>query len=248
MKTIKTLICALTVILALVFCAPSARAVTPGIGMTTNFTVLNVSLIVITNGPLKVATNSAGQTYTSTAGKATINNAFLLNVFAAWDDQPAWPAGSKLVIGWDEQWDGDVLVVDGNGTNVLYDASAGVDNYFIAHPVQNQQSEGATAGKDVEGNPGSLNYKAYSEGYFELYDDEVYLPFTDISGSGSSAINFTQNWNASGAGTTWNLTADLTVENSAGLGEYFLNMDYVTVGGTLDTSGSGKGFNDTFGP
>ncbi len=241
MKTNNFLICA--AIMTLAFCARGATALAPGIGMTTNFTALNVSITVITNGPVM----ASGNTSSSAVGKVTINNNYLLKVFSYWAHQYAWPAGTKLVIGWDDPWDGDVLVVDGSGTNVLFDASnTGVDAGFT---VQFGRYGGAASGKEVsnDSDPVSFNHTSHSRGYFELADDNVYLPDTDLSLNASSSVTFTQNLNAEGYGTTWNLTASLTAGDDA-RGEVFLGNSGVTVNGTVSTSGSGKGANYTFGP
>jgi hypothetical protein len=228
MKTLKIMACAFTVAAAFTLCASSAKAGTPGIGMTTNFTPLNVSITVITDGVEKVT--SSADTYP--VGQAKINNSYLLTLFGHWAGTN-WPSGAKLVIGWDEPWTGDVLVVDKTGTNVLYNASTNEDNYFY---VDYLDYEGAGTWKYSS----TDTYTEYNLGYFELYDDDVYLPYTFFYGYGGTTFTFTQNTSSH---PTWNVNATLNGVYTAD-DFYFLNRYDVTVTGNANTSGSGKGYVD----
>ncbi len=222
---------------ALAFCASSAKA-RPDV--TTDSTPLNVSIVIITNGVEK----TDNDVETGAVGKAKISNSTLLKIFAHWAEVDSWPAGAKLVIGWD--WDGEVLVVDKTGTNVLFDADATPDNYFT---VDFRDEEGAESYKSVDKDPGSLSYTDYDYGDFEFYDDEVYLPYTDLYGEGNTTVSFTQNWNAEDEDTTWSLTADMkNVQYAEGSDLDWLDEDYIQVGGSIRTSGGGKGANDYFLP
>ncbi len=89
---------------------------TPFIGTVTNFSKLNISLVITTN-----IYTSNGNKEITTAKSVKLTNKQFLDLFAAWAGT-TWPSGAQLVQGWDEEWDGDVLVVDKTGTNVLYDA------------------------------------------------------------------------------------------------------------------------------
>jgi len=40
---------------------------------------------------------------------------------------------AQLVVGWSQGWNGDVLVVDKTGTNVLFDANYSSDAYFVVN-------------------------------------------------------------------------------------------------------------------
>ena len=229
MKSIKSLTYIVTATLALALGAATTKAVTPGIGIVTNSTPLNVSITVITNGPPV----TSGNTQTISTGKTTINNKFLLNVFAHWDNTN-WPAGSKLVIGWDG-WGGDVLVVDSTGTNVLFDANATENNYFT---VFYYTDYGAQYYKDTGSQPGMFTYTDYNDGEMKLFDNNVYLTSTDLDIKGGATVTYTQNWNAQGAPTTWNVNASLTAQNNAA--QTFLGKTGSTASGTAKSSGSGK--------
>ena len=244
MRIIQSLLCAMAAVAALVLCVTTARGTEPPTRLVTNSTPLTVSITVITNAPEKYTTNATTHIVTDnfSIGKVTINNAYLLSLFGHWA-KTNWPTGAKLVVGWDEAvWSGDVLVVDKSGTNVLFDASANPTNYFA---VTYFYGQGAQTYKDVEANPGSDSYTVYDEGYFILYDDNVYLPFTNLVGYGAATTTFTQNWNAQNVDTTWKVTSDLTAGYNCS-GDVFMDMEPVTVSGTANTSGGGKGDNQFF--
>ncbi len=254
MKTIKSLPCIFAAITALAFFTPNAKAIlTPGIAITTNFSALSVSITVITNGPEFVS--GSGRTLTGVIGKSTINNTFLLNLFGHWANTN-WPSGSKLEISWDLNQGtngGDVVVTDKTGTNVLYDASAGTNNYFIVYYFLDPGAsylKGTATGTNII-NPesasnsySSFTYTTYDDGYCELLDNNVYLPYTDLYLFGGATVTFTQNWSTQNVPTTWSGKADLTSADNAN--NWFLDIQYTTASGTVDTSGSGKGLNNYF--
>ena len=240
MKTIKSLVCAFAAVAALAFFTTNARAIepAPGIGITTNFSALSVSFVVITNGPEV----SSGNTETGIIGKSTINNTFLLNLFAHWDNTN-WPAGSKLEIGWDtNSWNGDVIVADKTGTNVLYDASVGTNNFFAVDYFEDPGADYNRATLSGTNSFSMLTYTDYDDGACELYDDGVYLPYTDLYLFGGTTVTFTQSWTTQGVPTTWHATTDLTAAYNANM--YFLGYSETTVSGTVNANGSGKGINN----
>src|SRR5271170_1636336 len=96
MKAIKKLMSALAIIAALSVCASSTKAVI--VGTTTNYSTINVSLVVTTNRPYTF--NPHTETYTYTVGKEAVNNKVLLKMFADWNDT-SWPAGAQLIFDWE---------------------------------------------------------------------------------------------------------------------------------------------------
>jgi hypothetical protein len=243
MKTIKSLVGTFAAITALAFFTTSAQAtIAPGIGITTNFSPLTVAITVITNGPEV----TSGHTLTDIVGKSAINNTFLLSLFGHWANTN-WPTGSKLEVSWDFNGgtnSGDVVVTDKTGTNVLYDASAGTNNYFRVYYFLDP---GASYIKGTATGTNSLSmftYTDYDDGYCELYDNNVYLLYTDVYLYGGSTVTFTQNWNTQNVPTTWSVKADLTAADNAA--DWFLDIQYTTASGTVNVSGNGKGLNSYF--
>lgn len=219
---------------ALAFCAPGAKA---GIGITTNYTPLNVSIIITTNGVVK--TND--DVVTQSVGKAKLDNAALLSIFSHWTTNytSGFPKGSKLVIGWD--WDEKPLVVDKTGTNVLFDADATETNYFY---VEFWDEAGAESYKDMEKETNSESYTAYSSAYVELVDEGRYLPYTYFYTYGVATDKFTQNTDKEGNYTTWSLDADLGFSAYADGSTFeYLGEPRITVSASASSSGSGKGIN-----
>ncbi len=245
MKTSKTILSALAIVAALAFCAPGAKATyAPRTGITTNFTPVNISITVTTNG---VEKSPSTDTYTRATGKAKIDNSTLLKIFAHWAGVSSWPAGTKLVIGWDEPWNGNVLVVDKNGTNVLYNTYSTNSNYFYLDFYDDSDYVGASSYKEVDKDPGSYADDESFYGYFELYDDDVYLPYTYIYGYGNTTISYTQNWDANHKYTTWTQSTELKNGEYNYYEMYYLDEEYVTVSGSVTSSGSGKGENYWYG-
>src|ERR1700744_3959596 len=90
------------------------------IGVTTNFNKLNISIVVTTNATPVTVDNVT----TWKASRAKLANKDLLTIFAGTNfANTIFPTGAQLVVGWDDPWQGDVLVVDKSGTNVLYDVN-----------------------------------------------------------------------------------------------------------------------------
>lgn len=248
----KKLLIALAGIAAALGCfAPGAKAMEmPRTGITTNFTPVQISITVITNGVEK----DVNDVETGAVGKAKIDNSILLKIFAHWAGSNAWPAGTKLVIGWDAPWEGSVLVVDKSGTNVLFNSAYEypisffdeASNYFYVDfdGKFEQSGDGPDSYKYIDKSSGSDSVTMHDYGYFELYDDEVYLPYTDIVGNGNTKISYTQNWKPNGTNTTyttWSQTTDLKSGEDASSDIYWLDREYGQVSGKVTSSGSGKG-------
>jgi hypothetical protein len=239
-EAMKKLIMLAVTVMAMACGVPGAKAIPlPRTGMTTNCTALNVSLIIVTNGMQVYVSN-----YLSEAvGRAKIDNATLLNLFAHWDGTNTWPAGARLVMGWDSPWAGRVLVVDQSKTNVLFNADATATNYFIVN--FDYGYDGATELYKYDAtNPGSAAATGFFYGYFELRDEGVYLTNTDISGYGDANVSGTMRWNKEHIYTAWSTTAEMDSSGNNPIDESWMGEPGVQVRGAVKTSGSGKGEND----
>ena len=231
MKLLK--LASLTLMATVTFGVYNANA---GIGITTNTTALNVSLTITTNVPEVLN----GHTWTWKTKTVKISNKNLIEIFSHWSTNAFATANTKLVIGWDSPWSGDVLVVDKTGTNVIFDASNnshGESAYFYVDWMNNH---GAGSGKQVNDSPGSYSFIDSNGGYFQLYDNGVYLPYTDLWSNGFATVNFTQNWDKNGDYTKWNASAQF---KSLGEGDQYLfdvGSD-TTTSATISANGSGKG-------
>jgi hypothetical protein len=206
------------------------------IGVTTNNTPLNVAITVVTNAP----NTTSGNTTTWKTQTIKINNKTLITVFSHWSTNAFAVTGAKLVIGWDQQWNGDVLVVDKTGTNVLFDASSG--NAFAADFLVDFVDEYGAFTETDNNSTGAFNYTDFNQGDYELVDHGVWLPFTDISGVGSSQATYSQKaknkvpagWNLSAMGM-FPLVGNQSFLNGAGKG---------SASASIKSSGSGKGSNN----
>ena len=225
MKVLKTLTCAIAAVAALVFCAPSARAVT-GIGLVTNYSVLNISLTLKTN-----VYSESGSVETYKVGSKKFVTKDLMNLLESTDFyNGTFPAGAKLVQGWDEPWSGDVLVV--LGTNVLYNASVG--SYYIRIDWYDYNGTYDSTYKDAD--PGYYNFTRYNTGYIEIYDDDhSYVEFNAV---GPATINYKESWNTE-IYTGWSQNANMAPSYG---GNYFGDSSEGFLSGTITESGSGKGY------
>lgn len=223
---LKILAAAATLVLGI----SSARAT---IGVTTNYSRLNVTGMIITNVSTTIV---KGNTYIYRVGKTKFGNKQLLELFGNWDGT-TWPTGAKLVLGWD--WSGDVLVVDKTGTNVLFDATSnGTGAYF---DLYGDEYSGAYSERYVDAVPGSDAYTYYNGSYFELYDDNTYLPYTYFWNYGSSTERFRIAWDASDNYTKW--SDHQTMMFPAQADQSFMNNSDTTVSARASSNGKGNGDN-----
>jgi hypothetical protein len=209
-------------------------------GSTTRNSKLNVSLTIVTNTPF--IGSKSDNTWSRSIQKAKIGNKQLLDLFANWagatrTNEP-WKS-AQLVIAWD--WGYDVLVVDKTGTNVLFDASAGYpegSHYFY---VDFWDEYGVGNESGVDANPGNYAVVDTGTAYFELYDDDYYLPYTDLWGYGGNMQDFKQSWNGE-ATANWSDTETATFSYNGY--QYYLDGDSdTTCYGTITASGNGTGYN-----
>ncbi|HTB82504.1 MAG TPA: hypothetical protein VK742_02515 [Candidatus Sulfotelmatobacter sp.] len=229
----------LTAAAALGFCALQANATI--VGVTTNYSKLNVSITVTTNK----AEKTSGDIETTDTASAKLGNKQLLALFATYNGidspstDPVWK-NAMLVIGWDEPWDNDVLVVDKTGTNVLFDATTTEDSNFyfeVEFVSDGDYGVGSTVYKDAS--PGYWDGKNTDSAYYQLFVDEDPFSYIDIWGEGGSTQNFHQDWNAE-IYTTWSDTesAIFPFQGSQDFEDYSASAK-----ATITADGHGKGFN-----
>jgi hypothetical protein len=229
MKTFKSPVCSIVAAAALALCAFSAKAQTP-IGVVTNFSSLSVALTIKTNAETISGTHVTFQIKTQTLANKNILSLLQNPEFA----NETFPKGAQLVVGWDQEWNGAVLVVDKTGTNVLYNATTGNQNATF---MVNYFDYPGTWSENFNGNnPGSEQYTIYNNGYFELYDTTQNI---ELWAYGASTENFDLNWNKEGVDTTWSDTETYDPQMAAVTFEG-ANAD-ATLSGTINANGHGKG-------
>lgn len=228
MKLTKLASLALLATVALEACSAKAAI----IGITTNYSKLTCSFTITTNAA--DVYNAATSTYTYKTKSAKYGNKQLLGLMSTWSTN-AFPAGVMLVVGWESQWDGDVLVIDKSG-NVYWDASSGPAYFYVTF----NEDDGAYSETYVDKDPGSDKWKQTYTGYFQLFDD-TYIPYTYIWGYGGNSQSFSQAWDANGNYTKWSDSESFTIPFNGH--QYLLDQSYGTTSGKITASGSGKGNN-----
>lgn len=225
MKIFKTIALAIAVAVA-VFCTPSAWAYTNTvIGTVVNYSTMTVALTVKTN--FQTVT---GGTIKMQIVQVKLVNKDLLNILAGPDfANTTWPAGAKLVTGWDIQWGGSVLVVDSTGTNVLYDASNNSSGNYINMNII--YMAGVKSGQTT---PTMESFDWYNSGNFQLIDNNNH---TVLTGPGPCTQNFTQKYDGSGTPTTWTDTESYSESDAS---QFLLNR-MATTTGTVKLTGHGNG-------
>jgi len=228
----KLIPCASVVLISmLAFGAFSARA---ALGVVTNYSLLNLSLIIKTNkGPVTVK-----QMTKISVGTAKFGTKELLNLLqtANWANM-SFPTGAKIVVGWDSPWNSQILVVDKTGTNVLYAVPNGGTQQFVIY--FNYQAGAFTETFD-QNLPGFDLWNETYTYYVQLEDDSTGLK---LAGYPTGQQNYNQKWDKNGTYTTWTDTE--TIFMGGGLGGS-QEVDYNpngSVTGTINLTGKGKGFN-----
>jgi hypothetical protein len=222
-----------------------AQATVSPIGTVTNTSKINVSITMKTN-----LFSSNGDLEKQTLKSAKINNKYLLDLFAQWasieqSTTVTWPDGARLVTGWDAEWNGDVLVVDKTGTNVLYDATATDGNSTHYFEYYNDYfDDGAFTYNYLDASPGFYNYVDYDSGEFYLYDDDYYLDYTYLWGYYTPyTIHFNENWDVDGNYLKWSESGKFAV---FGTDADFLD-NQTTWNGSIQENGHGVGVNNYWG-
>lgn len=236
MRSVKTITLACAAAIG-VFCAAGANAQSI-IGTVTNSEQLTISLTVSTN----VETENKNFHVQFAVRSQRLQTKDIMNLLAGPDfANTTWPKNARLVVGLDQEWNNDVLVVDGTGTNVLFDASTGDGNAYL---TINFFRFGGTWQESFNGNnPGNEEYTWYNNGYFELYDNKSLN--IDLWGYGASTEHFTQNWDKTGVNTTWSDSENFTPQSAA---QSLNGYTQGTLTGTINASGHGKGTPTTLVP
>jgi hypothetical protein len=229
---LKLTLMAMTATLALGYQAQA----TSFIGTVTNYSKLNVSIVVKTNG----TSTTVGNVTKYPVGTVRFSNKDLLALFerSEWANQ-TFPDGAQLVVGWDNAWGGDALVVDATGTNVIADVTylnSGAQQFYV-FTYENGDYTDTYNGND----PG---YETWNEDYMyyvQLEDDALNLY---LWGYPSGRQHFIQNWDANGDYSTWSDSEVIALRGGMG-GDQEVNNNSSgsVVSGTISFNGHGKGVN-----
>lgn len=223
----------------LAFCVPSAQAT---ITTTTNDIILSISLTVTTNSEVGafIITNRTYKT-----GQAKFANKNLLQLLGGGNGfaTETFSNGDQIAIAYDGPWDGDVVVVDKTGTNVLFDATRN-NGHTNTLAIDLMKDPGPFNGKVNEKAGGSTTYTQYNAGSFTLLDTNENI---NISGTGPSTFTFTQIYSSGTAFTTdpgasWSDSATFDFFG-AGFNEVAAGESDVAISGTATGKGKGKGMN-----
>lgn len=232
MKIFKNLLCVLIATVSLAFCANVARA---SIGIVTNYDTLTFSATIVTNRSF--AAEIPGGGYKAVLGPEKCVTKDLINLLTNEDfANSSFPANSKLVVGWDQGWNGDVLVVDSTGTNVIFDATYNNGNSNNATFYANFfYRKGAVKGTDHRIGNGNFIITAFDTGYFIVKDEglDIYLEGFGPCTAHFTSIGSTSAWSDSQSFTTYG-------ESINAFGHYGPIIG--TLNGKLTASGRGKGF------
>jgi hypothetical protein len=180
MNSIKALTYVVVALIILMLCAAKVKAYSI-IGTVTNYDTVTISATLTTNGIAKVR----GGYGTKIAVRRFITKD-LLNLLTNSDfADETFPVGAKLVLGWDQEWNGHVLVADKTGTNVIYDATYNNGNTNITVAIDLYSQIGA---EDLTWINGNFTVTWYNNGSLKIIDQpdggyDVYIvgtgPCTD---------------------------------------------------------------------
>jgi hypothetical protein len=245
MKVIKTLTCVIAAVATLTLGASSAHAV---ISTTANDIILNLALTISTNTAASVPV-TASNYYTVKMLSAKLVNKNLLAILGGNDfAKTTFGTGDQIAIAYDYPWNGDVVVVDKSGSNVLYDATYNYGNSNNATFAINLSEESGTFNEKYNYKPsGAVSVTAYDSGSFTLLDGTNNL---NLTGSGPSAVTFNQTLSSTKTFSTnpfsaWADSSSFSFYGSSN--ESALSAtNYVTVSGTIKGRGKGKGENAYF--
>jgi hypothetical protein len=210
---------------------------------TTNHAKLNVSIVISTN----TAAVDNGTSFHNGLKKAKIGTKDLLDLFAQWDsaDRTIEPwKTAQLVVGFDSQWNGDVLVVDKTGTNVLFDANDTVDDFFVVNFFADFGTETFSG---TDGNPGRVIATERGTGNWVLVDNGIFLTSTFLGdndgagGVGAAGTTLSESRDGTGAVNMWHVNGSLETPDEAD--QEFQGNFQVTSKGSINMSGHGTGSN-----
>lgn len=223
MKILKTLTVAVIAVVALAFCATNAGAVI--LPVTTNYDTVTFSATIMTNGDLAAEEDSSAISFKS----RKLVTKDLLKILENSDFAGAsFPAGSKLVVGWDRN--GDVLVINKTGS-ILFDATSNNGNSNIATVVVSPYTQrGALTARPN----GGLAFTWYNNGTFLLMDQNTGI---NIPGAGPCTERFSAKNVA--LNTVW---TDLQTFSMYGSSVFNAGNPYPgTLTGKITLSGKGDG-------
>lgn len=217
------------------FCATSVKA---SLGIVTNYDILTFSATILTSSSSPATIPSGG--YKSVLGREKCVTKDLLNILTNMDfANSSFPTNSKLVVGWDQGWNGDVLVVDSTGTNVIYDATYNNGNSNNAtYYINFFNRKGAVNGTDHRTGGGTFTLTAFDNGYFVISD------FTDgiyIDGDGPCTAYYTSKGYTSTNSPTWSDSQSFTTYGWSENARDFQPAVIGTLTGKLTASGHGRG-------
>lgn len=229
---------------ALVLGVSSARATAL---YTTNDIILTLSLTITTNSFTFVSNTN----YTYKAVSAKLTNKNLLAMLGGRDfANETFSNVDQIAIAYDGSWNGDVVVVDKTGTNVLYDATdnGGNPNATFAInliAIPGAKGRGTQSATFNNGSSGTIGYTMYVGGDFTLLDNPNDI---NINGSGPSTVTFSQSnkgYNpTNGYVGPWTDSANFKF--SGANNQWGLNVTNVTISGTVTAKGKGSNGNIYF--
>ncbi len=239
MKAIKKFTYALVTTAALALCSPSAHAI---VTKTTNDIILTISLTISTNSEKFVNPSNI----IITVGSEKLVNKNLLTLLGSPEfADETFSNGDQIAIAYDAPWDGDVVVVDKSGSNVLFDATFNRGNTNATLAIDLRRDFGTFSATLNNKPSGSQAYTYFYGGSFALLDN---TNDTSLAGTGPSTFKFTQMFNSSKEFSTnpFSSWSDSATFNFFGAGLVRLNGSEATASGTVTGKGSGKGQNSAF--
>ena len=247
MRAIKTLTCALAAATALALGTSVVRAVSQ---TTTNSVILTFNLTISTNSLIFISDTNYAHKVTS----VKLTNKNLLALLGGSDFANENLSNDQIAIAYDAPWNGDVVVVDKTGSNVLYDATFNYGNSNNATLDVNLVTINSSRGRGTQSvtfnykPSGTIGYTIYNNGTFTLLDNTNNI---NISGSGSSTVTFAQTFpsgmyfNPTNAYTgPW--TDSATFKFFGANNQFGINQTNVTISGTITAKGKGRNGNTYF--
>jgi len=201
------------------------------IGTVTNYSKVSFSITVKTNK----SSTTVGEVTKTAVGTTKFSNKNILSLLetANWANT-TFPDGAQLVVGWDQEWDGAILVVDKTGTNVLYAATdTGSQEFYIDF----FDEDGASTSVDNENDPGDFTQDGTDMYYFQLEDDSINLY---IWGYPTGTHKFSDKWDADGNFTTWAESDSIDLSGGMGGDQELNDNSNGSVSGSIKVSGKGK--------
>lgn len=233
MKTLKTLTVAIAAAASLAFWTTSARAIpVPPIAAVTNYSTVTFSATIVTNRIVENTTNAFKSAFVS----QKLVTKDLLNLLTNADfANKTFPAGSKLVVGWDSVASGGhLLVVD--GTNVVYDATVGTGGNNVVINLYNQTGA-SSVNADLKGTgSGTVTWDNF--GSFKLTDRTGAL---SIGGTGPCTEHYSsKGFQSSTNSPDWTDSQTFNIYG-ASITNGYPNLGPGTLTGSINVSGHGKG-------